>query len=371
MNQRREPVRIAVIGAGLIGLRHADLLRRTPRARLVALCSRGAPGVEAAAQRGCAHFADWRTLVRSGECDAVVIATPHYSHPEIAAGALKAGLHVLVEKPIAVHVADAASALAAHRRRPDLVFAAMFQMRTETRFSAIRRLVRGGALGDIQRVTWIITDWFRPDAYYAANEWRGTWAGEGGGVLLNQCPHQLDLLCWICGLPRRVTAVCGFGRRHAIEVEDEATALLEYANGATGTFITSTGEAPGVNRLEIAGTRGRLVLEGHELTVARNRVPSDRFCRTTRELFSGPPFATVRRTFRPTPAPHAKIHRNFVAAILDGAAPIAPAEEGMASLELANAMVRSSLHGRPVDLPLDGAAYARDLKRLVRDAAAR
>lgn len=365
MRSRKNEVRIAVVGAGLIGRRHADLIRAAPRARLAALCSRHS-GRDAAAALGCAYFDDARTLFRSGACDAVLIATPHYDHPVLSAAALDAGLHVLVEKPIAAQKADALPALAAARRHPRLVFAAMFQMRTDPRFLALRRMIRTGALGALQRVTWIITDWFRPDAYYAANAWRGTWAGEGGGVLLNQCPHQLDLLCWMCGLPERVTAVCGLGRRHRIEVEDEASALLEFPGGATGLFVASTGEAPGVNRLEVAGTRGRAILEGQELTLARNRVPSDRFCRTAREPFAAPPFAVTRRAFKPKTDQHAAVIRNFVDAILDGVPPVAPAAEGMASLELANAMLLSSLRRRPVDLPLDADAYARALRRLVR-----
>ena len=360
-----DKVRMGIIGVGNMGSLHATWLLegQVPRCELTALCD--VDPARMAAFPKVRHHADSAELIRSGEVDAVIVATPHYGHTTIGADALGQGLHVLVEKPISVHKADC-QRLIASRKSPAQVFSTMFQCRTDPHFIKLRDLVRGGELGELRRVEWVITAWFRIEAYYRSGTWRATWGGEGGGVLLNQCPHQLDLLCWMCGLPGRVTAVCGLGRRHRIEVEDEASALLEFPGGATGMFVASTGEAPGVNRLEVAGTRGRAVLEGQELTLARNRVPSDRFCRTAREPFSAPPFAVTRRVFKPKTDQHAAVIRNFVDAILDGVAPVAPAAEGMASLELANAMLLSSLRRRAVDLPLDADAYARALRRLVR-----
>jgi len=228
-------------------------------------------------------------------------------------------------------------------------------------------LVQNGELGALQRVCWTVTNWFRTQAYYNSGGWRATWKGEGGGVLLNQCPHNLDLLQWICGMPVRVRGFCGLGKRHHIEVEDEVTAYLEYANGATGVFITGTGEAPGTNRLEICGDRGKLVLENGELRFTRNEVPAAEFLRTSKEGFSTPPVWHV--TFPPVDggAQHAGIMRNFTDAILDDAPLPAPAPEEIRSVELANAMLYSSLIGQTVELPLDSAAYENLLQKLIRE----
>jgi predicted dehydrogenase len=298
-------------------------------------------------------------------CDAVVIATPHYDHPPIGIAALESGHHLLVEKPIAVHKAAAERLIEAHRRNPHLAFAAMFQQRTDPRYQMIKQMVGTGELGDLVRVNWIISDWFRTQAYYDSGGWRATWAGEGGGVLTNQAPHNLDLLQWICGMPRRVWAVCSLGKRHQIEVEDEVTAYLEYPGGCTGIFVTSTGEAPGTNRLEIAGDRGKLVMEEGALTWTRNEVPAAEFLRTSQERFARPPAATRSLAVEGPGGQHAEVLGNFIDAILEGKPLIAPAEEGIHSVELANAMLYSSLTGQAVDLPLDGEAFERELKKLI------
>jgi predicted dehydrogenase len=229
----------------------------------------------------------------------------------------------------------------------------------------MKELVSGGELGEILRVSWIITEWFRTETYYASGGWRATWAGEGGGVLLNQCPHNLDLLQWICGMPSCIRGFCEFGKRHNIEVEDEVTAYMEYPNGATGVFVTSTGEAPGSNRFEIAGDRGRLMIENNTVTLVRNEVPVLVFLETSDAAFGKPPTETLTFTFEGNGGQHAEILENFADAILDGAKLIAPAEEGIKSVELANAMLFSSLHKGPVALPLDSAAFENELQRLI------
>jgi predicted dehydrogenase len=320
-----------------------------------------------AAFAGIRSFGDSRALIRSGEVDAVVIATPHYGHTTIGIDGLGQGLHVLVEKPISVHKADCERLIAAYRRRPRRAqqFAAMFNQRTDPYYRKLRQLVQGGELGEIRRVTWMITNWFRTEAYYASGGWRATWAGEGGGVLLNQCPHNLDLLQWLGGMPRRVRAFCHLGKHHHIEVEDDVTAYLEYANGATGVFTTSTGEAPGTNRLEIAAERGRVVYENDRLSFTRNEVPMTEFSRTTNQSFATPPTWNVELPVNGHGGQHVEVLQNFVDAILGGAPLVAPAVEGIHSVELANAMLYSSLTNRTVDLPLNGAAYERRLKKLI------
>ena len=245
-------VRLGLIGYGKMGAVHAGLILagKVPELELTAVAE-SAPG-RLDALAGPSKFSEPAELLASGLVDAVLIATPHPTHVPLGLAALRAGLHVLVEKPLAVHKADAQRLVAAGRRRPRQVFGEVFNQRTDPFFRKIRELVRGGEMGTVRRINWTITNWFRPEAYYRSSGWRATWAGEGGGVLLNQSVHNLDLFQWIFGWPRRVRAHCQFGRYHDIEVEDDVTAHLAYPDGLRAAFITSTGEAPGTNRLEVA-----------------------------------------------------------------------------------------------------------------------
>jgi predicted dehydrogenase len=353
-------LRLGIIGLGNMGQTHANnlLAGKVPRCQLAAVCD--AVRASLAKFPAARAFATPDELIASRCVDAVLIATPHFSHPDIGIAALAAGLHVLVEKPIAVHRTDAERLIKAHHN-PRQIFSVMFNQRTDPYYQAIRSLVRDGELGAVRRVNWTITDWFRTEAYYRMGSWRATWRGEGGGVLLNQCPHNLDLFQWIFGMPRRLTAHCTFGRYHAIEVEDDVTAYLEYDNGLHATFITSTGEAPGTNRLEIAAERGRLVYEGDKLTWLRNETPMGEFSRTSPEPFGRPAVQEVPIAASGHGGQHVEILANFTAAVLDGAPLISPAAEGIHSVELANAMLLSAWSGQSVELPLDGARYEREL----------
>ena len=358
-------MRLGIVGIGNMGGVHARSILdgRVTGCELSAVCDTIVPSP---GEFGDARvFGDFREMISSEVVDAVLVATPHYSHVEIGAAALRAGLHVLVEKPLAVHKADCERLLAAHRGS-DRVFAAMFNQRTDPCYRKVRELVQGGELGQVRRVNWIITDWFRSEAYYASGGWRASWAGEGGGVLLNQCPHNLDLYQWIFGMPDRVRGFCALGRYHDIEVEDDVTAYFEYADGKTAVFVTSTGEAPGTNRLEVVGERGRLVVEGWRLNYLRNEIPTTEFSRTTEELFGRPAVWDVTIPLPPDRgSQHVGILNNFVAAIREGEPLIAPACEGIHSVELANAILESSLSGKTVEMPLNGAAYERRLKKLI------
>jgi predicted dehydrogenase len=357
-------VRLGIIGLGAMGRFHADYLLngKVSRAELVAASDPVPANLERFKQ--LKTFERSEDLIRSGSVDAVLIATPHYYHTAIGIDALQRGLHVLVEKPISVHKADCERLIAAHRD-PKQVFAAMFQQRTETKYRKLRHLIFSEELGEIVRVNWIITDWYRTDAYYGSGGWRATWKGEGGGVLLNQCPHNLDLLIWMCGKPARVRGFCQLGRYHNIEVEDNVTAYLEYPNGATGLFVTSTGEAPGTNRLEICGDRGRVVLEHNKLTFIRNEVSMIEFGRMSKSGFAKPEVWNIDIPVDGVGGQHHEVVQNFVNAILDGASLFCPAAEGLHSVELANAILYSSLLGKTVELPLDGLAYEQRLNRLI------
>jgi len=360
---------VGVIGLGNMGSVHARelLAGRVQRAELAAVCDLEPAPLEPFA--AVPRFSDSSEMIASGRVEAVLIATPHYDHTPISIEALGRGLHVLSEKPLAVHKADCELMLDAYRKRPnpEQVFAEMFNQRLDPRYQKLRALVHAGELGEIQRINWVLTDWFRSEAYYRTGGWRATWRGEGGGVLLNQCPHNLDLWQWIFGLPERVRAFCGFGRFHEIEVEDQVTAYFEYASGATGVFITSTGEAPGTNRLEVAGERGKVVIEGSSFSFLRNEVSSVEYSRNTRERFAPPPIWNVQIPTAPSGPQHLGVLQNFVNAILDREPLIAPAVEGIHSVELANAMIYSALQAETVTLPLDSSLYAAELERLIRE----
>jgi predicted dehydrogenase len=358
-------VRLGIIGMGNIGKFHADYLlqRKVGRCELVALCSPSL--VPSEKYQSLKIFTNGHDLIKSGTVDAVIIATPHPQHAPLGLAALQAGIHLLVEKPVAWHKADAERLIAAHQQRPEIVFAAMFQLRVEPRYLKIQKLIRDGELGRIVRVNWINTDWYRTEAYYTSSAWRATWKGEGGGVLLNQCLHNLDILQWLCGMPKRLRGFCQFGRFHHIEVEDNVTAWLEWADGATGAFIGSSGEAPGVNRFEIAGSRGALLLENNKLTFRRNDADMLQFSQTAKAGFLKPDVWNVEIPYDDAPLPHAAITQNFVNAILDGQPLIAPGEDGVNSVELANAMVLSSLAGEILELPMSGAAWEKKLQELI------
>ena len=364
-------VRLGIIGMGNIGRFHASYLTegKVPGCELTAVCSTSPAKLKEYGDRGVYVFGDAAELIRSRAVDAVLIATPHFQHPALAMAAFENGLHVMCEKPIAAHKADAECLIAAQRKKPDLVFAVMFQFRASPCYTIIRQLVQDGVIGEVVRVNWINTDWFRTEAYYASGGWRATWKGEGGGVLLNQCPHNLDTLQWICGMPKRVRGFCQLGRFHRIEVEDNVTAWMEWENGATGVFISSTGEAPGTNRLEIAGTRGKLVLENDKLTLSRNDADMVEFSQTAQAGFLKPGVSQEEIPFAREDAPHAVLLRNFADAILTGRPLLAPGKEGLHSLELANAILHSSLCSETIELPMDGAAWEKKLNELIASSA--
>jgi predicted dehydrogenase len=362
-----DKVRIGIIGMGNIGKHHAEYLLagKVHRCELAAVCSTSPGKLESYGTKGLNIFGDALGLIRSKAVDAVIIATPHYQHTSLGIAALEAGLHIMVEKPISAHKADAERLIAAHRQHRKLVFGTMVQLRAEPRYEKIKKLIRAGDLGEIVRVNWVNTDWFRSEAYYASGAWRATWRGDGGGVLLNQCLHNLDMLQWLCGMPARVRGFCQLGRFHQIEVEDNVTAYLEWPNGATGVFVSSTGEAPGANRFEIVGTRGTLVLENNKLLFTRNVVDMIEFSRTAKQGFVKPDATTEQVPFENAAAPHAALMQNFVNSILDGEPLIAPGADGIHVVELANVMVYSSLLGQTVELPMNGVAWEKRLKQLI------
>lgn len=357
-------LRLGIIGLGNIALQHIRHISSgsVPGCSITAVCSRNPHSI--ADELGVSHFSDFRQLVDSGRCDAVLIATPTFTHLETGLYALNAGLHVLMEKPIGLSVQEGERLLSA--RGDGQVFALMLNQRVDPLFVRMREILHSDELGPITRCQWTMTNWFRPEVYFQVSDWRATWKGEGGGLLVNQCIHNLDILQWLCGMPSRVHAHCQFGKYHEIEVEDEATAYFEYANGATGVFTGSTGEAPGSNRLEIIGDSGSLLFDGKQLWITHNTPGTAEYNRSTRDMFGMPASRISDITPDRNVNQHAAILTNFAAAILHSEPLIAPAEDGIDSLALANAMLLSTWENRSVELPLDSAHYQSLLEKKIR-----
>ncbi len=360
-------VKLGIIGVGNIGTTHVKNITegRCPELEITAVADRReerrewARGVLPA---GTAVFEEGEALLQSGLCEAVLIAVPHYQHPVLAQAAFRQGLHVMCEKPAGVYT-KAVAEMNEAAEKSGLTFGMMFNQRTNCLYRKMREMVQGGELGDLKRVNWIITDWYRTQIYYDSGDWRATWAGEGGGVLLNQCPHQLDLLQWICGLPVKVQAFCHEGKWHDIEVEDDVTAYLEFANGATGVFVTTTGDAPGTNRFEVTGTKGKLVCENDTLSFWKLQEDEREFCRSAKEGFQKPPCEMVPVETDGENPQHAGVLNAFAARILRGEPLVAEGKEGIRGLTLSNAMHLSSWLEKPVEIPFDEELFFQELNK--------
>ena len=350
-------LRLGIIGIGNMGTGHAGniLAGHCPEIEITAAADRRASRRNWVEEHlpDAKLFTEGEELIASGACDAVLIAVPHYQHPPLAISAFQHGLHVMVEKPAGVYTLQVREMMAVADQHPDLTFGMMFNQRTNCVYRKLKEMIDGGELGIIKRVSWLITDWYRTQFYYDSGAWRATWKGEGGGVLLNQCPHQLDLLQWLCGLPVRVQAHCHIGKWHDIEVEDDVTAYMEFENGATGVFVTTTGDAPGTNRLEITGSRGKVVCEEDTLTFYRNTVDEREWCVTCQEGFKKPDFEKIAVETDGLNIQHPAVLNAFAGHILRGEPLVADGREGIRGLMLSNAMHLSSWLGQEVTLPID------------------
>ena len=363
-------IRLGVIGVGNMGRSHCKNIKegKCPEIDLVAISDSNPKRIQAMKDDGydnVTYFEDAEAMMDSGLIDSVLVAIPHYYHAEYAIMAMKKGLHVMVEKPAGVYTKQARE-MNDVAKESDVVFGMMFNQRTNHIYRKAKELVSSGKLGELRRVNWIITNWYRPQFYYDSGDWRATWSGEGGGVLLNQCPHQLDLLQWICGLPVNVQAFLKFGQWHDIEVEDDVTAYMEFENGATGCFVTSTGDAFGTNRLEIQLEKGKIVIENNEIKVWKFAMSEPEFSRTTEN-----PFAKMEKTELEIETDgkneqHYGVMNAFASAILRGEPLIANGEEGINGLMLSNAMHLSAWTESKVSLPIDEDVYYEELMKRVK-----
>ena len=367
-----EKVRLGIIGVGNMGTSHITNIekdKKCPEITVTAVADINPDRLNWVKENIGSHvalFDDAEKMMDSGLIDAVLIAVPHYFHPVYAIKAFDRGLHVMSEKPAGVYTKQVREMNEASKKA-GVVFGMMFNQRTNHIYRKMREIVQSGELGEIKRTNWIITNWYRPQAYYDSGAWRATWSGEGGGVLLNQCPHNLDLWEWICGMPVKVDAHLHYGKWHDIEVEDDLTAYVEYANGATGVFVTTTADAPGTNRFEIALDGGKLVSENDKLYMWKNEVFEREFSRTNTV-----PFGSPKNTFSEVETDgmneqHVGVLNAFAGRILHGTPLIAEGCEGINGLTISNAMHLSSWLQKPVDVPFDEELFYNELMERVKN----
>lgn len=366
-------VRYGIIGMGNMGTTHVNNFMKEnniPDSAVTAI----ADANEEKLRRICEKYPDANfrcyksgdELIEKADVDAVIVATPHFTHPDLCIKALKKGLNVICEKPAGVYTKQVKEMIEVAKQSKSL-FTMMFNQRTNCIFRKMREMILGGDIGEIKRINWIITDWYRAQCYYDSGDWRATWSGEGGGVLFNQCPHQLDLLQWVTGIkPNKVRAFCHLGKWHDIEVEDDVSAYLEYPNGATGVFVTSTADAPGTNRFEVLGTGGKLVCENNKtLTYYKNEIDEREFCKTYKGGFGEPKYTVTEVETDGVNLQHTGICRNFTNAILGKEPLFVDGKEGIDGVALMDAMELSSWLDKTVEMPFDDDLYLNELNKRI------
>ena len=364
-----EKIRLGMLGIGNQGTMYSRkiLAGEAEDFTLAAICDRNPKRVQWAKENlsaEIAYFDSAEAMLDSGMIDACIVAVPHYDHPKYAVACMERGIHVLVEKPAGVYTKQVRW-MNEEARKHNVVFGMMFNQRTNCIYRKMRELVQSGKYGQIRRTNWLITNWYRSQAYYDSGDWRATWSGEGGGVLMNQCPHQLDLWQWICGMPVSINAHMKYGKWHDIEVEDDVTVYAEYENGATGVFITTTGDGFGSNRFEIQMDKAKLVAEDDKLRVWEFAVSEPEFSRTNTVPFGSPERTEIDPELDGENLQHIAVIRAWGGAILRGEPLIAGGEEGINGLTLANAMYLSDWLGKTVELPFDEELYYEELMKRV------
>lgn len=365
-----DKIRLGIIGIGNMGSAHARNVAQglCPDIALAAVADTNPERIAWAREnlpKGTACFDDADAMLTGGRIDACIVSVPHYDHPRYAIACMKRGIHVMVEKPAGVYTRQVREMNEESLRHPQVVFGMMFNQRTNCVYRKLRELVQSGQYGRVRRANWLITNWYRPQAYYDSGSWRATWAGEGGGVLLNQCPHQLDLWQWILGMPAAVHSHMRFGQWHDIEVEDDVTAYMEYESGATGVFTTTTGDAHGTNRLEIQMDSAQLIVEHDTLSLLAYGMSEPQWSRVNREPFATVPAHSVPVQTDGQNPQHVGVLNAWAGAILRGEPLVADGKEGIRGLMLSNAMHLSAFLGRKVTLPIDEDVYYGQLMQRV------
>lgn len=378
-----EKVRIGIIGIGTMGSNHANWIHegKVNNAVLAAVCDIDPSRRQWAKENldaSVVFFQDAIELMESGLVDAVIIATPHYLHPELGIEALNRDLHVLVEKPAGVYTQKVRELNELSEKKENLVFGMMFNQRMNPLYQKVKSLMEEGIIGEIQKLSWVITSWWRPQKYYDQSSWRATWEGEGGGVLANQAPHQIDLLQWICGMPSSVYANLSYGSHRKISVEDDVTAVLTYPNGAKGVFVTCTYDVLGTDRFEILGDSGKIIIENSKKVIIKKLKESEpqmneyMTFKDVQRLVRGGGMKDVytEETFEIPDQwgiQHQQVSTNFVDCIINGTKLIAPGKEGIKGLTLVNAMYLSSWLNKEVSIPFDEELFIEELNKKIKE----
>jgi len=363
-------IRFAIVGFGNMGTAHANNLYegKIENGLLSAIVDTNIDNLTKAKNKFGDKVSYYNTideLILSNNTDAIIIATPHYSHSELSIKALKAGYNVICEKPAGVYTKQVKQMNDVASQSKGL-FTIMFNQRTNSLYRKMREIVLEKGIGEIKRINWLITNWYRSQSYYDSSEWRATWAGEGGGVLVNQCPHQLDLLQWVTGMmPFKIHAFCHFGKWHDIEVEDDVTAYIEYANGATGVFVTSTADCPGTNRFEILGTLGKLVCENENLTYTKLVEDEREYTKSFTGGFGEPKSEVIPVELDGKNPQHIGILNNFANAVLGLEPLFVDGREGIKGVEIMNAILLSQWLGKAIEMPFDDDLYYDELKKFI------
>jgi len=377
-------VSLGIIGLGAQGGMYAKFIKddMVPNMEIGAICDidTSKKDIVESDYPDVPFYEDYIEMMESGDVDAVVTTVPHYLHPEMGIEALKRDIHALVEKPAGVYTKQVKELNEFAQTKPEVTFGIMFNQRNNPLYKKIKEIVDSGDIGKIRRTNWIITTWWRPQPYYDQSAWRATWGGEGGGVLVNQAPHQLDLWQWICGVPESVYSKVSYGFRRNIAVEDEVTAVVDYGDGATGTFITATHDLVGTDRFEILGDKGKIVVDGSQVaTVTRLKKPeqelsSEMGMEDVKKLFMGQMNMDdlyTQETIEFESAwgeQHAGVLENFAANILEGTPLLAPGSDGINSVRLANAIHLSSWTGEEVSLKdLNEDVYLEELNKHIKE----
>lgn len=376
-------VRLGIIGLGAEGGMYAGLIADGKIKNMVigAICDVD-PAKKAISEEKypeITFYDNYLDLLESGNVDAIVTCVPHYLHPEMGIEALKRNIHALVEKPAGVYTKQVRELNEFAATKPELTFAIFFNQRTNPLYQKLKEVIDNGEIGEIRRTNWLITTWWRPQGYYDQSAWRATWGGEGGGVLVNQAPHQLDLLQWLCGMPTQVYSNVKYGYQRNIAVEDEVTSVFDYENGATGVFITCTHDVLGTDRLEITGSKGKIVVDGSKKITIKRLVKSEPEMNATMSMmdvmkvFMGQSddniYSEEALEFSSTSFfdQHISVLNNFAANILDGTPLIAPGSDGIKGVRLANAIHLSSFLGKKVEIPFDEELYLAELNKKIKE----
>lgn len=367
----RSELTYGIVGLGNIGKAHVDLFAKNMinNGKLIAVCARQEP-TDFQLHQDITFYNDYRELVSDSPCDVVLVATPTLLHKEIGLAVLKAGKHLLMEKPVAMTIIEA-DELASAAQQEKQQFGVFLNQRFDPAYSKIKELLEQKTLGTVQRLSWTLTHWYRPDIYYSVSDWRGTWLGEGGGLLVNQCIHNLDIVNWWFGTPTELWAQCGWGKYHDIEVEDEVSAILNFKNGLTGSFISSTGEAPGINQLDIIGDDGSLSYDGETLKLKKLAVNRAKHCAETDEMFSVPDCEETTIDLANGINQHQQLIQQFTDAVLNGTENLFDANTASGSLEMANAMLLSAWSKSSIPFPLDRKAFAEQFNQRIENSSLR